>query len=96
MDDDVADRGVRHWLDGHRLINAAGTMTVLGASSVGEVVADAIRQALPRFLDVAEPERFASATIGRATGAEAGCATSSAASGSPWAWPRTSPERTSA
>lgn len=81
MSSGSVDQNVRDWLESHRIINASGTMTALGASSVSESVADAVRHALPRFVDIAALQAFASAKIARATGAEAGCVTSSAASG---------------
>lgn len=74
-------REVRDWLERNRVINASGTMTALGASSVSEAVAETVRYVLPRFVDIAALQAFASARIAQATGAEAGCVTSSAAAG---------------
>lgn len=63
------------------IINAAGTMTDLGASrAIPEAVA-AVAEILPEFVDVAALQARASAAIATATGAEAGFVTSSAASG---------------
>ena len=81
MSNDSADQNVTDWLDAHPVINASGTMTALGGSSVSESVAEAVRHALPRFVDIAALQAFASSKIAKATGAEAGCVTSSAASG---------------
>lgn len=63
------------------VINAAGTMTALGASrAVPEAIA-AVAAILPEFVDVAALQARAGAAIAAATGAEAGFVTSSAASG---------------
>ncbi|MCC3376717.1 SelA-like pyridoxal phosphate-dependent enzyme [Cohnella sp. REN36] len=64
-----------------RVLNAAGTMTYLGSSSVGPRVAAAMNAALPAFVEMRELQAAASRVIAEATGAEAGCVTASAASG---------------
>ncbi|HUX22141.1 MAG TPA: aminotransferase class V-fold PLP-dependent enzyme [Spirochaetia bacterium] len=72
---------LRNWLDAHRVVNASGTMTSLGASSVSPEVAAAVEVALPYFIDMHELQAFASTWIARLTGAEAGCVSASAAAG---------------
>ena len=76
MDDDP-----RPALNLRRVVNAAGTMTALGASAA---IPDAVRAAsemLPWFVDVDDLQRKASRAIAKATGAEAGFVTASASSG---------------
>lgn len=63
------------------VINAAGTMTYLGASRVAPRVIDAMSRVLPAFVDMSELQRRASRVIAKATGSEAGCVTASAAAG---------------
>lgn len=72
---------VQSWLAAHRAVNASGTMTSLGASSVSPEVAEAVEAALPYFVNMHELQAFAGSWIARATGAEAGCVTASAAAG---------------
>lgn len=72
---------IKAWLREHRVINASGTMTSLGASVVPEDVADIIKQSLSYFVDMGALQAYASDTISRLTGAEAGCVTASAAAG---------------
>jgi D-glucosaminate-6-phosphate ammonia-lyase len=69
------------WLDDHRVINASGTMTSLGASSVSPEVAEAVRASLPYFLNMHSLQALAGRWISRLTGAEAGCVTASVAAG---------------
>ncbi|BAS28055.1 aminotransferase class V-fold PLP-dependent enzyme [Limnochorda pilosa] len=69
------------WLQEHRVINASGTMTDLGASSVPEDVARLVMESLRCFVDMHALQAMASSVIVRATGAEAGCVTGSAAGG---------------
>ena len=64
-----------------QVINASGTMTSLGASSVSAEVIAAATSILPRFVVMAELQAAASRAIAEATGAEAGCVTASVASG---------------
>jgi D-glucosaminate-6-phosphate ammonia-lyase len=64
-----------------RIINASGTMTSLGASRVSPALAAMSLEILDHFVDIDELQARAGAAIARATGAEAGCVTSSAASG---------------
>jgi L-seryl-tRNA(Ser) seleniumtransferase len=64
-----------------RIVNASGTMTALGASRVPPAVAAAAVEILDHFVDIDQLQARASERIARATGAEAGCVTSSAASG---------------
>jgi uncharacterized pyridoxal phosphate-dependent enzyme len=68
-------------LDLKRMINASGTMTALGASRVPPPVAAMAVEMLDHFVDIDALQARASRSIARATGAEAGCVTSSAASG---------------
>ncbi|MGH8515804.1 MAG: aminotransferase class V-fold PLP-dependent enzyme, partial [Gammaproteobacteria bacterium] len=68
-------------LDLKRIVNASGTMTVLGASRVQPMVAAMAVEILDHFVDIDALLARASGVIARATGAEAGCVTSSAASG---------------
>ena len=68
-------------LDLKRIINASGTMTALGASRVPPPVAAMAVEMLDHFVDIDALQARASQWIARATGAEAGCVTSSAASG---------------
>ncbi|MBB5752210.1 aminotransferase class V-fold PLP-dependent enzyme [Prosthecomicrobium pneumaticum] len=62
------------------VINASGTMTVIGASRVVPEAVAAVASVLPEFVDIADLQRKASAVIAAATGAEAGFVTSSSAS----------------
>ncbi|WP_176059674.1 aminotransferase class V-fold PLP-dependent enzyme [Paraburkholderia sp. BCC1876] len=59
------------------VINASGTMTGLGASSVGAPVIDAVAQVLPQFVEIDDLQRKASAVIAEACGCEAGYVTAS-------------------
>jgi len=68
-------------LDLKRIVNASGTMTALGASRVPPAVAAMAVEILDHFVDIDALQARASQWIARATGAEAGCVTSSAASG---------------
>jgi L-seryl-tRNA(Ser) seleniumtransferase len=64
-----------------RIINAAGTMTALGASAA---VPEAIRAAsdlLPVFVEIDDLQREANRAIARATGAEAGFVTACSSAG---------------
>lgn len=63
------------------VINVSGTMTYLGASIVVPQAIDAMATILPEFVKMEELQRFASGTIARLTGAEAGFITASCASG---------------
>lgn len=69
------------WIDSHRVINASGTMTDLGASSVSQDVAEVMARILPYFIDMAALQALASRWIARVTKGEAGCVTACAASG---------------
>ncbi|MCC7320225.1 MAG: PLP-dependent transferase [Rubellimicrobium sp.] len=64
-----------------RVINAAGTMTDLGASIIGPEARAAMDEAAGAFFEMDALFGRASATIAELTGAEAGFVTSSAASG---------------
>jgi L-seryl-tRNA(Ser) seleniumtransferase len=59
------------------VINASGTMTGLGASSVSAPVIDAVAQVLPQFVEIDDLQRRASAAIAEACGSEAGYITAS-------------------
>lgn len=63
------------------VINAAGTMTAIGASRAVPEAAAAVTEILSEFVDIAALQAKASETIAAVTGAEAGFVTSSAASG---------------
>jgi L-seryl-tRNA(Ser) seleniumtransferase len=62
-------------------INAAGTMTTLGASSVPAEIIEAVADVLPRFVNMVELQQQACRVIQRVIGAEAGCITACAAAG---------------
>jgi L-seryl-tRNA(Ser) seleniumtransferase len=64
-----------------RIINASGTMTRLGASRVPPQIAAMSVEMLNHFVDIDQLQARAGEAIARATGAEAGCVTSSVASG---------------
>lgn len=66
---------------GGDIINAAGTMTSLGSSSVPSEVIDAMTHVLPRFVDILSLQEQASVVIREVTTAEAGCVTACAAAG---------------
>jgi len=61
------------WIEEFRVINASGTMTSLGSSSVPTEVITAMAEVLPEFVDIARLQRKASDVICRVTGAQAGC-----------------------
>ena len=63
------------------VVNAAGTMTSLGAARAGPQVVAAVGAALGEFVVIDDLQRRAGAAIAAATGAEAGCVTASAAAG---------------
>lgn len=81
MNSETIEQYLLRWLDTHRVINASGTMTSLGASSVSPEVASAVQSALPYFVDIHALQAFAGSWIARTTGAQAGCVTASAAAG---------------
>lgn len=59
------------------VINVAGTMTVIGASSALPEVIDVVADILPRFVEIGALQRAASKVIAKACGAEAGFVTAS-------------------
>lgn len=61
-----------------RIINAAGTMTAIGASATVPEAVRAASEILPFFVKIDDLQRVASRTIAAATGAEAGFVTASA------------------
>jgi L-seryl-tRNA(Ser) seleniumtransferase len=63
------------------VINAAGTMTALGASIVVPEAIAAMAEIMPQFVEISDLQRLASRAIASATGAEAGFVTASAAAG---------------
>ncbi|NGP16489.1 aminotransferase class V-fold PLP-dependent enzyme [Devosia aurantiaca] len=63
------------------IINVSGTMTALGASIMVPEAIEAMAAIAPQFLDMAELHQSASEEIVRATGAESGIVTASAAAG---------------
>lgn len=62
------------------IINASGKMTAIGASTVSDAVADALRAASQDFVDIDELLVASGTVIAEATGADDGCATTGAAS----------------
>ena len=62
-----------------RVINAAVTMTSLGASAAAPEAVAAAAGILPWFVEIEDLQRIASRAISRATGAEAGMVTASSA-----------------
>lgn len=71
----------RHALGLRPIINVSGTMTALGASIMVPEAIAAMAAIAPEFIEMHELHRLASAAIVRATGAEAGFVTASAAAG---------------
>lgn len=63
-----------------KVINASGTMTSLGASSVSREVIESMKEILPLFVEMKDLQKKASEVIAKATGAEAGFVTACAAS----------------
>lgn len=63
------------------VINAAGTMTGLGANRIIPEAAAAMAEVAPHFVSIDELQARAGAAIARATGAEFGCMTACSASG---------------
>lgn len=55
------------------VINASGTMTSLGASSVSAPVIDTVAQMLPQFVEIDDLQRKASAAISAALTARRNC-----------------------
>jgi len=72
---------VRNRLGLRPVINVSGTMTHLGASIVVPEAIRAASEVMPEWVEVNDLHRKASAAIARATGAEAGFVTASAAAG---------------
>ncbi|MGH9659698.1 MAG: aminotransferase class V-fold PLP-dependent enzyme [Bryobacteraceae bacterium] len=64
-----------------RVLNAIGTPTIVGANVAAPEVIDAMSEILRVNVEIDALQRAASRAIARATGAEAGCVTSSASSG---------------
>ncbi|MDQ0174686.1 DgaE family pyridoxal phosphate-dependent ammonia lyase [Bacillus chungangensis] len=64
-----------------KVINASGKMTALGASSVSEEVAFALKEAAQGYVEMDELIKFAGTIIASRTGAEDGCPTASASAG---------------
>ena len=62
------------------LINATGFPTIIGANVAAPEVIEAVGEALAINVEIDELHRRACAVIARATGAEAGCVTSSCSS----------------
>ena len=60
-----------------QLINVSGTMTRLGSSIALPEVIEASAAMLPRFVDMDQLQRHASAAIAQACGAQAGFVTAS-------------------
>src|ERR1700761_9028110 len=68
---------IRSRLGLRRVINVSGTMTSLGASSVGAAVIGAVADMLPQFVEIDDLQRKASAVIAQACGSESGYITAS-------------------
>ncbi len=64
-----------------RVVNALGTSTIVGASVAPPEVIAAASEALAANCEIDELQSAACRAIAKATGAEAGCVTSSASSG---------------
>jgi L-seryl-tRNA(Ser) seleniumtransferase len=64
-----------------RVINAAGTMTALGASAAVPEAVRAASDMLPVFVEIDDVQRQASRAISQATGGEAGFVTASSSAG---------------
>jgi D-glucosaminate-6-phosphate ammonia-lyase len=77
MEESLASRDILERLGLTPVINVAGYMTVIGASSALPEVIDAVADILPRFVDIAALQRAASRVIAEAFGAEAGFVTAS-------------------
>jgi uncharacterized pyridoxal phosphate-dependent enzyme len=73
--------GIRERLGLSPIINAAGTMTALGASIMVPEAIAAMADIAPEFVEIEDLQRIASRVIARLTGAEAGCVTASSAAG---------------
>jgi len=72
---------IQDWLQKNTVINVSGTMTALGASMVPEEIRKCIDESLGRFVNMDALQAEASSTIAKSTGSDAGCVTSSVASG---------------
>lgn len=59
------------------VINVSGTMTSLGASSVGAAIIDTVADILPQFVEIDDLQRKASAVIAQTCGSESGYVTAS-------------------
>src|SRR5207245_10600506 len=64
-----------------RVVNALGTSTIVGANTAPPEVIAAATEALATNCEIDELQSAACRVIAKATGAEAGCVTSSASSG---------------
>jgi D-glucosaminate-6-phosphate ammonia-lyase len=64
-----------------RITNALGTSTIVGANVAPTEVVTAVTEALSVNCEIDDLQRAASCAIAKATGAEAGCVTSSSSSG---------------
>ena len=77
----AARSDIRNRLGLRPVINVSGTMTHLGASIVVPEAIRAAGEVMPEWVELNDLHRKASAAIARATGAEAGFVTASAAAG---------------
>ncbi len=77
---DAQSRDIRRELGLRPIINASGTMTVLGASIMVPQAVAAMAAISTEFVEIAQLHQAASAVIAGATGAEAGFVTASCAS----------------
>ena len=74
-------RDIRSELGLRPVVNAAGTMTTLGASSAIPEAIAAATEIMPEFVEIADLQRKASAVIASMTGAEAGVVTACSSAG---------------
>jgi len=63
------------------VINAGGTLTTIGSSSVVPEVVQAVSEVLPQFVRILDLQSMASGIIRKTLGAEAGCVASCSAAG---------------
>ena len=77
MEESLASRDILERLKLTPVINVAGYMTIIGASSALPEVIGAVGDILPRFVDIAALQQAASRAIAQACGTEAGFVTAS-------------------
>ncbi len=77
----TSERDIRSELGLRPIINAAGTLTTLGASSAVPEAIAAAGEIMPEFVEIADLQRKASVVIAAMTGAEAGVVTACSSAG---------------